>query len=69
MNTLKELKKEFPDLITTSGNNYKIDGLGWFKQRKTIFGIETYTKDFDDTWIRTDFSEIEKFLFNNYRKE
>lgn len=67
MTTLKELKKEFPELVSTSGNNYLIDGLGWFKQRKTAFGVETYTKDFDDEWVRTSFSDIEKFMVSNYR--
>lgn len=67
MEILRELKKEFPELITTKGNNYYIDGLGWFKQIKNIFGVNTYTKDIDDNWIRTDFKEIEKTLFSVYR--
>lgn len=67
MTTLKELKKEFKEAITTSGNNYYIDGLGWFKQRKTAFGLETYTKDQDDNWRRTSFKEIENYLNKIYR--
>lgn len=67
IHTLKELKKEYPDLITTSGNNYYIDGLGWFKQRKTAFGVETYTKDYNDEWIRTDFNDLAGWLKRMYR--
>ena len=67
--TLKELKKEFPELISTSGNNYRIDGLGWFKQKNTFFGLETYTKDWDGHWISTSFEELAKFMFQVYRSE
>ena len=65
MDTLKELKKAYPHVITTSGNNYYIDGLGWYKQRFTVFGIETYRKNFDNEWTATSFNklveEVEQF--------
>ena len=64
--TLKELKKLYPGLITTSGNNYLIDGLGWFKQRRTYFGLETYTKDYDDSWTRTSFEDLANWMKQIY---
>lgn len=64
--TLKELKKKYPGLVTTSGNTYHIDGLGWFYQKNTFFGLETYTKDWDDTWIRTSFEELANWMNQIY---
>lgn len=66
MTTLKELKAKYPGLITTSGNTYNIDGLGIFKQKNTVFGIMTYTKDWDDSWIRTDFNELAYWMNQIY---
>lgn len=60
--TLKELKKRYPELITTSGCLYYIDGLGWYKQRKTYFGLETSEKRMDDTWTRINFEELVKYI-------
>lgn len=65
--TLKELKAKYPGLVTTSGRIYNIDGLGWFYQKTRFGAIETFTKDFDDTWIRTDFSEIVGFMEKMYK--
>lgn len=67
MTTLKELKKEFPELITTSGNTYYIDGLGWFKQRRDAFGLWTSTKDWDGSWTRTSFDGLVKYMYQIYR--
>jgi len=58
MNTLKELRKAYPQAITTSGNIYYIDGLGWYRQRNTPFGLETSYKDFNDNWSRTSFEKL-----------
>ena len=65
--TLKELKILYPGVITTSGNVYHIDGLGDFKQRrKGYLGLATYTKDYDDSWIRTDFTELVNYMKQIY---
>ena len=67
METLKELKILYPALITTSGNVYHIDGFGDYKQRrKGYLGLITYTKDFDDEWIRTDFNELVNLIKQIY---
>lgn len=60
--TLKELKANYPGLITTSGNTYYIDGMGWYRQKKTIFGLETYTKHRDESWGSTSFEELVKYI-------
>ena len=65
--TLKELKKLYPGLITTSGNTYYIDGFGWYKQRNTFFGLETCEKGWDDTWHPVNFEKIVK-EFENLHK-
>ena len=57
MRTLKELKKLYPELISTSGNIYLIDGMGWYKQRNTAFGLETYCKDWEGNWTRVSFED------------
>lgn len=67
MTTLKELKKEFSEQISTSGSIYYIDGQGWYKQRKTAFGIETYTRNRDGEWTAVSFEELVKDMYNLYR--
>lgn len=57
MKTLKELKKALPDKVRTSGNNYYIEGFGWYKQRRTAFGMMTYCK-LDDNWGRISFDKL-----------
>lgn len=68
MTTLKELKAKYPQNITTSGCVYHIDGFGQYKQRNTIFGLETYRKNWNDEWSRIDFqkelNQIEH-IYNN----
>lgn len=64
--TLRELKKLYPGKITTSGNNYYIDGLGWYKQKNTFFGLETSTKCNDGSWTRTSFDELVKYMKQIY---
>lgn len=68
MTTLKELKARYPQKITTSGCVYHIEGFGQYKQKNTIFGLETYCKNFNDEWRRIDFqkelSYIEQ-IYNN----
>ena len=60
---LKELKQEFPELITTSGNNYFIDGLGWYKQKDGFFGLETSTRDDQGHWHSCNFTELVNMVY------
>ena len=62
ISTLKELRKEYPELIKTSGATYHIEGMGWYKQRTTPFGTETYYKDWNDDWTRTNFDDLVKYV-------
>ena len=67
--TLKDLKKAFPGLITTSGRIYHIDGLGDFYQKERFGGLETYTRDFDDVWISTSFEDLVNWMIQAYDYE
>ena len=60
---LKELKQEFPELITTSGANYYIEGLGWYRQKTGFFGLETSTKDDQGHWHSCDFTELVNYMY------
>ena len=58
MTTLKELKQKYPEHIKTSGNLYYIDGMGWYRQQKSIFGIETLTHNWNNEWTSVSFDEL-----------
>ena len=58
MKTLKELKKVYPERIKTSGSIYYIDGQGWYRQKKTFFGVETSTRDSQGNWTRVNFENL-----------
>ena len=55
---LKELAKEFPDLIKRSGAIYYIDGQGWYRQRSDAFGLWTSTRDDNNHWHSCSFDEL-----------
>lgn len=63
---LIELKREYSEHITTSGNNYIIDGIGIYKQVNTFFGLETFEKVNDGSWTRTSFDELAKYVKQIY---
>lgn len=58
MKYLKELAKEFPDLIKRSGAIYYIDGQGWYRQRTDAFGLWTWTRWDDGSWTSCNFDEL-----------
>lgn len=65
--TLKELKADFPDKVKTKGNIYHIEGFGQFRQRETVFGIETFWKNDNDEWSRTNFESLVKDMRRIFR--
>lgn len=67
MITLKQIKKEFPERVTTSGNNYYIDGMGWYKQKKTYFGLETSKKNTDGSWTGINIEKLYSYMKQIYR--
>lgn len=65
--TLKELKREFPERITTSGNTYYIDGQGWYRQSKDAFGLWTWRKTSEGSWTSTSFEKLVEHMYQLYR--
>lgn len=62
MKTLKELRQKYPEHIKTSGNLYYIDGMGWYRQQKSMFGIETFTKNWKDEWTGVSFDKLVEYV-------
>lgn len=60
MITLKQIKKEFPTRVKTSGYVYEIDGHGDFKQRKgEIYYYNIWRPLLEDSWERITQAELE----------
>ena len=59
MITLKQIKKEFPTRVRTSGYVYEIDGHGDFKQRKGEISHNVWKPMLGDSWERITQAELD----------
>lgn len=61
---LKQLKTEFPNLVTTRGPIYDIQGMGRFRQHTDSFGTEVLEEDYEGHWHAINFEKLVKNIYN-----